>query len=359
MKLSLCMIVKNESETLSRCLESVKSAMDEIIIVDTGSSDDTKKIALEFTDKVYDFMWIDDFSAARNYSFSKATGDYIIWLDADDVIDKKNIDAIIELKNNIPTDVNAIYMRYDVAFDENDKPTFSYFRERMVKRAAKPIWIEPIHEIISVNGKNIYSEITVQHRKIKANPPKRNLNIFEKTIAKGKKLSPRLSFYYARELMFNKMPEKAITVFEEFLETNNGWFENKITACRDLSYCYEQVGNNEKAFLSALHGLRYDFPRSELLCRIGELFLKENRLNEAEFWYLQAINQAVPKESLGFIEEDYYGYVPALQLCVIYYNKGNLKKAVKYNEIAGKYKPSSTVYLFNKKFFEKRRGESL
>ena len=70
------MIVKNESKVLRRCLDSVAHLMDEIIIVDTGSTDNTKKIALEYTDKVYDFEWINDFSAARNFAFSKATKDY-------------------------------------------------------------------------------------------------------------------------------------------------------------------------------------------------------------------------------------------------------------------------------------------
>ena len=68
--ISLCMIVKNEEKVLARCLDSIADLMDEIIIVDTGSSDNTKEIAKKYTDKIYDFAWIDDFSAARNYSFS-------------------------------------------------------------------------------------------------------------------------------------------------------------------------------------------------------------------------------------------------------------------------------------------------
>ena len=68
--ISLCMIVKNEEAVLARCLDSLRGLMDEIIIVDTGSTDNTKEIALKYTDKVYDFSWGDDFAAARNFSFS-------------------------------------------------------------------------------------------------------------------------------------------------------------------------------------------------------------------------------------------------------------------------------------------------
>ena len=91
MKLSVCMIVKNEQEILERCLNCVKKFADEIIIVDTGSSDKTVSIAKQFTDKVYHFDWCDDFAKARNFSFEKASLDYICWLDADDFIDEENI----------------------------------------------------------------------------------------------------------------------------------------------------------------------------------------------------------------------------------------------------------------------------
>ena len=71
--ISLCMIVKNEESILERCLDSLHGLMDEIIIVDTGSTDNTKQVALKYTNQVYDFSWCDDFAAARNFSFSKAT----------------------------------------------------------------------------------------------------------------------------------------------------------------------------------------------------------------------------------------------------------------------------------------------
>ena len=84
--LSLCMIVRNEEENLPKCLMSVKSVVDEIIVVDTGSTDRTKEIAKIFGARVYDYEWADDFSGARNFSLSKAEGSWILILDADEVI---------------------------------------------------------------------------------------------------------------------------------------------------------------------------------------------------------------------------------------------------------------------------------
>ena len=79
---SLCMIVKDEEEVLDRCLSGMKDLVDEMIIVDTGSKDRTKEIAGRYTDKVFTFEWTDDFSAARNFSFSKASMEYCMWMDA-------------------------------------------------------------------------------------------------------------------------------------------------------------------------------------------------------------------------------------------------------------------------------------
>ena len=81
--ISMCMIVKNEQDILARCLDSYAGTYDELIIVDTGSTDNTKEIAAHYTDKIYDFEWINDFSAARNFAFSKATKEYIYSADAD------------------------------------------------------------------------------------------------------------------------------------------------------------------------------------------------------------------------------------------------------------------------------------
>src|SRR3989344_3837469 len=95
--ISLCMIARNEELYLEQCLNSVKDLADEIIIVDTGSTDKTKEIAKKFGAKVFDFKWVDDFSAARNESLKHAAKDWILVLDADETLDEKGKKAIKEL----------------------------------------------------------------------------------------------------------------------------------------------------------------------------------------------------------------------------------------------------------------------
>ena len=165
-KISLCMIVKNEEDVIARCLDSVSRCVDEIIIADTGSSDRTKEICRDFTDKVFDFEWTDDFAAARNFSFSKATGDYLMWLDADDVVSSENIGLLKELKKTLAQkNPDVVMCRYVTSFDENGTPLFSFFRERLLKRTANFKWEGFIHECISPRGNIIYSDFTVHHKK--------------------------------------------------------------------------------------------------------------------------------------------------------------------------------------------------
>src|SRR5690606_23268197 len=94
--ISLCMIVKNEEKVLRRCLESVDGLVDEIIIVDTGSTDKTKEIASKFTTQIFDYKWINNFADARNYAQSKAKGKWILFLDGDEYVDRGNFTETIK-----------------------------------------------------------------------------------------------------------------------------------------------------------------------------------------------------------------------------------------------------------------------
>jgi len=100
--LSLTMIVKNEEEVLARCLESVKELVDEIIIVDTGSIDRTKEIALGYRAKVFDYKWNNSFSDARNYALQQATSEWNLVLDADEYISNDCKDNILGFLRGTP-----------------------------------------------------------------------------------------------------------------------------------------------------------------------------------------------------------------------------------------------------------------
>ena len=142
------MIVKDEEDVIARSINCALTVADEVIVVDTGSSDGSKKIAADLGAKVYDFEWCDDFSAARNYSFSLASGDYVMWLDADDIIEEQSAQLIKEL-------VSA--GGFDVAMLKYVSGNLTYYRERILRRAMDFVWKGAVHEVIAPRGKVIYS----------------------------------------------------------------------------------------------------------------------------------------------------------------------------------------------------------
>ena len=231
--ISLCMIVKDEEAVLKRCLESAKEIADEMIVVDTGSRDQTREIAEKEGARVYQFPWIDDFAAARNFSFSQAVMDYCLWLDADDVLLPEDRRRLQKLKESLEPGVDMVMMKYNVAFDKDGNPTLSYYRERLLRRAMGYQWIGAVHEVIPQEGHIVYSDIAVTHRKLHPSDPDRNLRIFEKLLKEGETLDPRQEFYYGRELYYHSRWEEAARVFTAFLNEGRGWKENSISACME------------------------------------------------------------------------------------------------------------------------------
>ncbi len=355
--ISLCMIVKNEEETLARCLESVGEAVDEIIIADTGSTDATKEIASKYTDKIYDFKWIDDFSAARNFAFSKATKDYIFWLDADDILKPEDKAKLLKLKQNLDGDIDVVMMKYNTAFDEKGRPTFSFFRERLSRRSLGFKWHEPVHEYLAYYGKSINSDIAVTHAKDHSKPKSgenRNLRIYEAVISSGKALSPRGMYYYARELKDNGRFAEAAAMFEKFLESRAGWVEDNITACGELSRCYTVLKQGDKALAALFKSFSYDLPRAELCCDIGYYFKNRGDFQKAAFWFELVLGLQKPENSLGFIRPDCWGYIPSLECAVCHDALGNLRLAESYNEMAAAFKPDSKAVAFNRDYFRRK-----
>ncbi len=353
--ISLCMIVKNEEDTMEKCLSSAESIADEIVITDTGSSDRTKEIAARFTDKIYDFKWIDDFSAARNFSFSKATMDYILWLDADDIILPEDAVKFRLLKETLDPGVDAVMMRYNTGFDQQGRVTFSYYRARLTKRSRVFQWQEPVHEYLQVGGKVINSDIGITHTKQHKEPSSRNLKIYESFLADGKELSPRGMYYCAREFKDNGRFQDAIRMFHQFLESGLGWLEDNITACGELAKSYQAEKNDKKALAAMLHSFTFDTPRAELCCQIGYHFKAQGSYRQAAFWFDLALRLEKPQNSWGFHQEDCWGYIPSIECAVCYDHLGDYDKAERYNNMASVYKPDSPSVEHNKKYFESRR----
>ena len=357
--ISLCMIVRDEERVLARCLESIADMVDEIIMVDTGSVDQTKKIASAYTEKIYDFPWINDFAAARNFAFLKATGEYLLWMDADDVFPPSEKRTFFDLKEDLeqnPCDV--VMMLYDGAFDEKGEPSFSYYRERLIRNCPQAKWQGCVHEVIVPFGKVRQEEIHFEHRKEETAYSDRNLKIYEKMLSEGRKLDAREQFYYGRECYYHGKYEKAAAVFEAFLREPTAWLENKLEAVRFLSYSLQAAGKKEKAFDILLQGLRLAPPTGEHCCDIGRYFYDREEWETAVFWYENALHAEKRTEKGAFVQEECYGYLPCIQLCVCYDRLGDHERAKMYNEMAGVLHPESEAVRKNRGYFLEKEKSS-
>lgn len=170
--LSLCMIVKNEENFLSDCLDSISEYVDEIIIVDTGSTDNTVNIANKFTDNIYHFNWVEDFSLARNECLKYAKGKWILYLDADERIDIKNANLMLETLKNVNSEIGAINCIVESNIRKSggntDKQRGIY--PRLFRNYAFPylqfrgaVHEQIIESVIECGGEIFDSKITIQH----------------------------------------------------------------------------------------------------------------------------------------------------------------------------------------------------
>ena len=346
------MIIKNEEDVLERALQSVQDVVDEIIIVDTGSSDSSKTIAQKYTEHVYDFLWCDDFAKARNFSFSKATQDYCMWLDADDVLLEKDKQEFLNLKKTLTLETDVVMMKYNTAFHEDGHPTMTFYRERLLKREDHFLWSGFVHEVITPCGQILYSDIAITHQKSKPSDPSRNLQIFKTKKKEGVCFSPRETFYYARELYNHKLYDQAINEFSNFLNTKAGWIENNISSCQYLGHCFHEKGNKQEAINSLFNSFYYDLPRAEICCDLGQYFYELQSYRQAILWYGMALSCKRNDQSGAFVIPDCYDYIPYIQMCLCYDALKDYQTAKFYNEMAGKCRPYDPIYLYNKHYFE-------
>lgn len=351
--ISLCMIVKNEELVLGRILSQMSNIADEIIIVDTGSNDNTKEIARQYTSLVFDFPWIQDFAAARNFACSKASMDYWMWLDADDVVRPAQQKKLLDLKRTLSHSTDIVMMKYLTGFDDKGNVTFSYYRERLMKNNRGFVWKGKVHEAVTPSGVILHSDIEIEHRKQQTGDPDRNLAIYETMISNGESLEPRHQFYYGRELYYHKQYEKAIAIFEHFLDEDDGWVENKIDACLQLSRCYHALGNQKSAAAALLYSFHWDIPRPEICCALGALMIERQSYRQAIYWYEQALSNPIDESCGGFFQKDFQGYIPHIQLCVCYDRLGNHEQALEYHKLSMIDQPDSQAVRQNQEYFDK------
>ncbi|HAK58612.1 MAG TPA: glycosyl transferase family 2 [Lachnospiraceae bacterium] len=305
MEFSLCMIVKNEERVLERCLRSLHDLMDEIIIVDTGSTDSTKEIARRYTDKVYDFEWIDDFSAARNFAFSHATKDYIYSADADEVLDEENWAKFDILKRNLIPEIEIVQMIYGNQLESGTAYNFdAELRPKLFKRLRTFTWIEPVHEQMRLDPIVYDSDIVITH-KPEGLHSGRDYRIFLKEFREGRRLSKHLHHMYAMELYISGKDEDFLEAEELFRESacdeKRSIDEVREAACV-VCHAARLRGDADTLLKYSMKDMLSE-GSSEMCCELGHYFFDRGDYEEAAMWFYNAMNEAEPILSVQAAKE--------------------------------------------------------
>ncbi len=351
-KIALCMIMKNEAHNLGPLLQSVKGCFDEIHITDTGSTDASVDF-LEQINKhrsegtgiwadypeiqIHHFDWVNDFAAARNYSFSFAKTDYICWLDCDDQLSDPA--AFMHWRDNVMHAAHYWMAVYNYSFNAKGEVDCKFIRERVVKNNFGFKWEYFVHEgLIQTENRKFWpqrvSSWWVNHRRTeedKKNDHLRNVKLMDDKDMES--IHPRMKFYYGKELFENGFPEKAGKPLMEAIKSGKLDIHDNILAIQYAG----QTAFTQKAYASAIdiltNGIKIMPNRAEYWSLIGDVYLAQNLFSNAIMNFKAAL-QCAPDDLGGIVvtSAHAYGEYPRMQLARIYLMHGNLEQAKEHIE---------------------------
>lgn len=286
---SLCMIVKDEEAVLARCLDSYSKFFDEIIIVDTGSTDSTVEIASKYTDKLYDFEWIDDFSAARNYAFSKCTCDYIFSADADEYLDDNGRRQLAFLMKAMDEEVEIVQMKY-VEESSSVLNTKKEYRPKLFKRQRTFKWQDPIHETVRLEPIVFDSDVEIIHAPVDSNHSSRDFQVFRKALSKDLG-SSNMYLMYAKELYRCGEVSDYVDAREAFLDRVNMPGLDRMAfgmAKCILARGYRLEGRVVDFFENIMDAISLEISSAEICYEMGEHYFSKGDYEKAYDWYTAA-----------------------------------------------------------------------
>lgn len=349
--LSVCLIVKDEERVLARCLSAAVQFADELIVVDTGSKDRSREIAGEYTDLVFSEPWQNSFAKARNFAASKAGCDFVMWLDADDVMYPDELRKLLALKKRLTLQTDVVFMTYRNYGFLADMG----LRDRIHRRELACRWEGDIHEAIPIEESwncLLCPEITIIHKKQVVNEPNRNMRIFEKVRNDGRLSGAFMLSYYCRELAVRDETEKALEAWQELLRTKPNpsrvqyalvFMAGMLLRQKEYEKCRQLIHTSVE---------QYQVPLSAFLCyHLGLAAEGLGEIKEAQRLYRFATETPINISS-GMIEfSGYDNYLPCLKLCALAYDRGETEESEAWNSRAGRAWPEGRAWRINQELF--------
>lgn len=339
--LSVTIICKDEEVNLARLLPKLGFA-DQVVVVDTGSTDNSVDIAKRYAD-VYFYRWRNDFAKARNFAISKATGDYVLWLDCDDDLSGAAIAAIKLWLNDDKQQQDFVYLKYRMGASSQ----FWFWRERIVRRCPQCRFKGFIHEAISPFGQTHYLRCEVIHTSV-ADHSSRNLTIYQNALSCGRRFSLRDKYYYARTLWENNLSEKAVPILCKLVSNAKMYVVDRVGACKLLCRYFTKQGEYRLALKYASKCVALLPPDSETCCHFGDVYYFMRNYAYAARWYELAVQS---RSQVGFVNDYYKRLYPYIQLSVCWWWQGDIRQARFYHKLAKSCDPTNVTVVNNDKWF--------
>lgn len=351
MKISLCMIVKNEEDSLADCLTPIVPHVNEIIIIDTGSTDKTKEIACQFTDQIYDFVWCNDFSQARNFSLSKAANDWVLVLDADEIITEfdRNVPERLTKSDNATVGrikrINSLENQWGSTQNTErisrlfNKRRFHYegiIHEQLVrKNSGKPYKTMPVD--ITVNHIGYAKEVVNKKAKLE-----RNISLLQQAIAAAPR-DPYLHYQLGKSYYMAKEYRQAHDSFQTALSFPLNFAYEYV---QDLIESYGYTLINTEQYQQALQIEQYsahyqNSPDFNFL--LGLVYMNNALFSKAVECFLRCTGMKDGKM------QGVNSYLASYNIGVIYEILGYTKEAAAYYEQCGAYQPAKNRLVVIKK----------
>lgn len=288
-RISVCMIVRDEEKILPRCLDSLGGIADEIIITDTGSHDNTVQIASNYTDRIFHFPWKNDFAAARNFAFSKASMDFIYSADADEVLDAENRERFLRLKQTLPPETDVVQMKYKNQLQFNTTYNFdTEYRPKLFRRLRTFRWTGAVHETVELEARVLNSDVTVLHLP-QGRHAGRDLALLL-AASRNAPLDSRLHRMYAKELFIGGSGEDfaaALPYFESVLHDEARSVED-VRAAECVVARAARLAGDERLMMKTALKNSVAGPCAEVCCELGDFFRSSGDWEEAATWYCTA-----------------------------------------------------------------------
>ncbi|NBD26712.1 glycosyltransferase family 2 protein [Paenibacillus glycinis] len=329
--MALVMIVRNEETNLPRCLESAVQYVDDMIIVDTGSTDKTKQIAERFGARVFDYIWDDDFAAARNYALSQSTSTWNLVLDADEYITALDKAALIQALSE-----QACLGRITVVSltsEQGEQNEARGYITRLLPAGVR--FVGRIHEQVISDLPRIHVPITVLHDGyLHRNKSNRNIPLLLAEL-KNTPNSSYINFQLAREFQGNQEFQQACEYFERAFNLLNGDERYAPNVAVHYIYALKEVERYTEALklIQANYGWLQAFPDYHFACGIFYLDLVMSDPGQY-IAYLPEI-EASYKRSIALGETDRYdtvagtgSYLALYNLAIYYETFGRMSEAV-------------------------------